>query len=157
MAENEKIPALDDIEVIEELLRSHAMAVFHRLREAMQKHVRREEVIQADQRAAALLASTWEGKLPQFEKAELNTPEHIEESLRKALASEIEKSGFEEELRERTNLLQFAAYQYTNEVHGIINQVLSNPEISVEEGKEKLDALIAKWIAYIEDGSYEKM
>ena len=80
--EGVRLPNLDDPLVIKDLLRAHAMAVSKRLAEAVHKNVRREEVVQADQRAAAFLATTLLGQNPAYAKAAVNTPERIEKLLR---------------------------------------------------------------------------
>ena len=80
--EGVSLPNLDDPLVIKDLLRAHAMAVSKRLAEAVHKNVRREEVVQADQRAAAFLATTLLGQNPAYAKASVNTPERIEKLLR---------------------------------------------------------------------------
>ena len=91
--EGVRLPNLDDPLVIKDLLRAHAMAVSKRLAEAVHKNVRREEVVQADQRAAAFLATTLLGQNPAYAKAAVNTPERIEKLLRADFTEVYEAKG----------------------------------------------------------------
>jgi len=95
--EGVSLPNLDDPLVIKDLLRAHAMAVSKRLAEAVHKNVRREEVVQADQRAAAFLATTLLGQNPAYAKASVNTPERIEKLLRAEFTEALKGFGIKEE------------------------------------------------------------
>lgn len=148
--EGVELPELDDPLVIKDLLRAHAMAVSKRLAEAAHKNVRKEEVIEADRRAAAFLAATLSGLNPAYRKAKVNTPEGIESRLRKALQSEIEKSGFSgEELKDSKAFMQLAMFVFTNRIHDLITWLTSNADAIETEGPKRLEALLEEWVGKI--------
>lgn len=80
--EGADLPSLDDPQEVNYLLYSHALAAANRLSEAARKHVSRQEVIDADKKASAFLASALLGKNPAYAPAKVNTPETIERRLR---------------------------------------------------------------------------
>ena len=136
--EGVRLPNLDDPLVIKDLLRAHAMAVSKRLAEAVHKNVRREEVVQADQRAAAFLATTLLGQNPAYAKAAVNTPERIEKLLRAEFT--------EEEAADPAVFMQLVMFLFTNQVHELINELQKNPDEIEAKGPQALDALLESWV-----------
>ena len=132
--EGVRLPNLDDPLVIKDLLRAHAMAVSKRLAEAVHKNVRREEVVQADQRAAAFLATTLLGQNPAYAKAAVNTPERIEKLFRA------------EEAADPAVFMQLVMFLFTNQVHELINELQKNPDEIEAKGPQALDALLESWV-----------
>lgn len=148
--EGVELPNLDDRSVIEDLLRAHAMAVSRRLAEAAHKNVPRNEVVQADQKAAAFLASTLMGNNPAYDRAVANTKETISRRLERAMKTylalyEIESS----EIDGDPALFQFAMFAYTNEIHELINELKKNPDLIETNGPVGLSKLINKWADFI--------
>jgi hypothetical protein len=158
MAENMNIPTgtvrpcLDDRAVVYDLLRAHTMAVSQRLAEARHKNVQRAEVVAADQRAAAFLASTLNGMNPAYEAAKTRTPESIEAHLRGHLADALKLYEVKpEEVADRAVFFQFAMYVLTNQIHELINDLSSHPETIEKEGPVKLERLLTKWVNYMSE------
>lgn len=145
--EGVELPNPDDPLVIKDLLRAHAMAVSKRLAEAAHKNVRREEVVMADQRAAAFLAATLLGNNPAYKKAEINTPERIEKLLRSELKEILEKFGIKpEETADPREFMQLAMFIFTNEVHELINELQKDPASIEQKGPQALEALLESWV-----------
>ena len=143
-------PSLDDPLVIKDLLLAHAMATSRRLAEASHKNVRKEEVIEADKRAAAFLASTLYGNNPAYEPARKNTKEQIEKNLRGSIADLLKLYEIDsKELKDPLPLFQVAMFAYTNQIHELINELQKNPETIEAVGQQKLQALIADWLEKI--------
>lgn len=139
-------PCLDDPMVIRDLLRAHAMAVSQRLAEASHKNVPRDEVIMADRRASAFIASTLLGLNPAYEKAQVNTPKKIETNLRKVLIDDLKQYEIDEkEVKEASVFVQFSMFVFTNHIHELINDLKKNPENIEAEGAQRLAALIDCW------------
>ncbi len=144
------LPNLDDKAVIEDLLRAHAMAVSRRLAEAAHRNVLKDEVILADRRAAAFLASTLMGENPAYAKAKVNTAEAISQRLRVAMNNYLALYEIKtEEVQDKVALFQFAMFAYTNEVHELINFLKADPDLIEKNGPTKLSELIAKWTSFI--------
>lgn len=145
--EGVELPDLDDPLVLKDLLRAHAMAVSKRLAEAARKNVRREEVIMADQRAAAFLAATLLGNNPAYKKARVNTAERIESLLRKELRETLNKYGIKpEEAADAREFMQLAMFIFTNEVHELINELQKDPKSIEQKGPQALEALLESWL-----------
>ena len=145
--EGVRLPNLDDPLVIKDLLRAHAMAVSKRLAEAVHKNVRREEVVQADQRAAAFLATTLLGQNPAYAKAAVNTPERIEKLLRAEFTEALKGFGIkEEEAADPAVFMQLVMFLFTNQVHELINELQKNPDEIEAKGSQALDALLESWV-----------
>lgn len=143
-------PDLDDPRVIKDLLRAHAMAVSKRLAEAVHKNVRREEVVQADQRAAAFLATTLLGKNPAYAPAQVNTPERIESLLRKELSKTLESFNIKpEETTDPVTFMQLAMFLFTNQVHELINELQKKPDEIETAGPKALESLLESWVKKI--------
>lgn len=144
------LPELDDPLVVKDLLRAHSIALSKRLAEAQHKNVRREEVIQADMKAAAFLAATLCGKNPAYSQALQNTPEKIINRLRAAFPDLLVKYGIsEEEAKDPTVFMQIMMYTFTNQVHELINELQSHPDQIERDGPKKLEALLEQWTSKI--------
>ncbi|MFQ7009258.1 MAG: hypothetical protein ACLRRK_12380 [Parasutterella sp.] len=144
--EGVSLPNLDDPLVIKDLLRAHAMAVSKRLAEAVHKNVRREEVVQADQRAAAFLATTLLGQI-RLCKGVCNTPERIEKLLRAEFTEALKGFGIkEEEAADPAVFMQLVMFLFTNQVHELINELQKNPDDIEAKGPQALDALLESWV-----------
>lgn len=158
MAENMNIPTgtvrpcLDDRAVVYDLLRAHTMAVSQRLAEAQHKNVARAEVVAADQRAAAYLASTLNGMNPAYEAAKTLTPEAIDSHLRVHLADSLKLYEVKpEEVADRAVFFQFAMYVLTNQIHELINELSAHPETIEKDGPVKLEQLLTKWVNFMSE------
>lgn len=146
-----RLPVLDDSKTLRALLQSQAQATAARLSEAQQKNVARQEVIDTDKKAAAMLAATLMGKNPAFKAPVINTPEKFERNLRQALTAEFEKLGIKpEELNNSLDLFQVSSYIFTNEVHALIQQLSAEPEKIEENGPKALNDLLDRWCSILE-------
>lgn len=145
--EGVSLPNLDDPLVIKDLLRAHAMAVSKRLAEAVHKNVRREEVVEADQRASAFLATTLLGNNPAYAKAFVNTPEKIEKRLRGEFSETLKGFGIkDEEAADSAVFMQLVMFLFTNQIHELINELQKNPDEIEAKGPQALDALLESWV-----------
>lgn len=144
------LPCIDDRAVIQDLLRAHAMAVSQRLAEASHKNVARDEVVMADRRAAAFIASTLRGLNPAYAKAERFTPEVIEANLRSALSDDLKLYEIPEaEVADSQTFMQAAMFIFTNRIHELINELTANPDTIAADGPKKLGDLLAAWTSKI--------
>lgn len=145
------LPSLDDSKTLKALFQSQAHAIACRLSEAQKKNVARDEVIEADKKAAALMASTLMGKNPAFEKPVVNTPEKFDRNIRYSLEKELKQTGFDaKDLEDRTALFQIASFIFTNEVHQLINELSKNPENIEVDGVTALNNLLDRWCSILE-------
>lgn len=140
-------PNLDEPETIRELLRAHAIAVSNRLAEAAHKNVALNEVIEADKKASAFLASTLMGKNPSYKKPKINTQEAIERHLRSSVDKELKQYNLgAADIKEATELFQASAFAFTNQIHELINELKKQPDSIEQKGITRLNALLDHWV-----------
>lgn len=149
--EQAELPSLDDSKTLKALFQSQAHAIANRLSEAQRKNVARSEVVEADKKAAALMASTLMGLNPAFQKPLRNTPEKFERNIRSGLVEELKRTGFsEKDLEDRTALFQIASFIFTNEVHQLISELSKDPANVETKGITALNALLERWSSILE-------